>query len=67
MPDAALAAPTDQLDRVLQKTPLSPPRESALTNACGLATEFLAVQREVGPPGNRSSGGTISPPNNLRE
>ena len=50
MPDAALAAPIDQLDRVPRKTPLSPPRESAPTNACGLRTEFLAVQREVGAP-----------------
>ena len=50
MPDAALAAPIDQLDCVPRKTPLSPPRESALIQCCGLTTEFLAVQREVGAP-----------------
>ena len=61
MPNAALAAPIDQLDRVPRKTPLSPPRESALTQCCGLTTEFSPSKREVGaPPGNRSSGGTIS-------
>ena len=61
MPNAALAAPIDQLDRVPRKTPLSPPRESALTQCCGLTTELSPSKREVGaPPGNRSSGGTIS-------